>query len=252
MIDTINIKLIAFDLDGTLAESKEAIDQEMAWLLISLLERFEVAIISGGDFPQFEKQVLPFLGNSPKLHKLHLYPTCGAKWYSFNGTEFIKEYSEDLSQEDIYSTISAIEDTIQELWVTPVRVYGPPIENRWTQITYSALWQFAPASEKKWWDADFKKRIQIRDMILWKIPAHLSVSMGGSTSIDITRKWIDKSHAIDKIMKKLIIRPEEIFFIGDALLIGGNDYPVIATWAKWLQVSNHSETKHFISSLLQW
>ena len=225
MIDTINIKLIAFDLDGTLAESKESIDQEMAWLLISLFDKFDVAIISGGDFPQFKKQVLPFLGDSPQLHKLHLYPTCGAKWYSFNGTEFIKEYSEDLSQEDIYSTISAIEETIQELWITPVRVYGPTIENRWTQITYSALWQIAPASEKKWWDSSFAKRIKIRDMVLWKIPAHLSVS---------------------------IIRPDEIFFIGDALLVGGNDYPVIATWVNWLQVSNHSETKHFISSLLQW
>ncbi len=79
MIDTTNTKLIAFDLDGTLAESKEPIDQEMVGLLLSLLERFNVAIISGGDFPQFEKQVLSFLGNSPELHRLHLYPTCGAK-----------------------------------------------------------------------------------------------------------------------------------------------------------------------------
>lgn len=251
MIDTTTTKLIAFDLDGTLAESKEPIDQEMAWLLLSLLERFDIAIISGGDFPQFEKQVLSFLGNSLKFYKLHLYPTCGAKWYSFNGMEFIKEYSEDLSQADIDVVVSVIEETIQELWIAPTRVYGSTIENRWTQITYSALWQLAPALEKKWWDPDFAKRIKIRDIVIGKIPDHLNVSMGWSTSIDTTRKGIDKAYAIMKVMEKLSIQPDEILFIGDALLVGGNDYPVIATWVRWLQVSDQSETKNFISSLLQ-
>ena len=51
-------QLIGFDLDGTLAPSKSSIDSEMAGLLRDLLARTQVAIISGGDFPQFEKQVV--------------------------------------------------------------------------------------------------------------------------------------------------------------------------------------------------
>ena len=51
-------KLIVFDLDGTLAESKASLDAEMATLLSTLLGIVKVAVISGGDWPQFEKQVL--------------------------------------------------------------------------------------------------------------------------------------------------------------------------------------------------
>jgi phosphomannomutase len=43
-------KLIVFDLDGTLAESKSPLDTEMAALLTSLLATVKVAIISGGNY----------------------------------------------------------------------------------------------------------------------------------------------------------------------------------------------------------
>ena len=51
-------KLIVFDLDGTLAKSKAALDDEMAQLLSKLLGIVKVAVISGGNWPQFERQVL--------------------------------------------------------------------------------------------------------------------------------------------------------------------------------------------------
>jgi phosphomannomutase len=51
-------RVIAFDLDNTLADSKSPIIERMADLLSHLLERFQVCVISGGKFEQFEKQVL--------------------------------------------------------------------------------------------------------------------------------------------------------------------------------------------------
>ena len=54
-------KLIVYDLDGTLAESKSSVDAKMAELLHDLLGVVKVAVISGGDWPQFEKQVLSHL-----------------------------------------------------------------------------------------------------------------------------------------------------------------------------------------------
>ena len=63
-------ELIIFDLDGTLAKSKSPIDKEMADLLSSLLEVAQVAVISGGNWSQFEKQVLNHL---PKKHFLKNY-----------------------------------------------------------------------------------------------------------------------------------------------------------------------------------
>jgi hydroxymethylpyrimidine pyrophosphatase-like HAD family hydrolase len=65
-------KLIVFDLDGTLAESKAAIDKDMAIRFSALLTVAKVAIISGGDWPQFEKQVLAYLPKGSKLKNLRI------------------------------------------------------------------------------------------------------------------------------------------------------------------------------------
>jgi hypothetical protein len=75
------IKLIIFDLDGTLAQSKAALDDEMSSLLISLLRVSKVAVISGGDWTQFQKQVLSHLPENQTLENLSILATCGTKFY---------------------------------------------------------------------------------------------------------------------------------------------------------------------------
>ena len=70
-------KLIVFDLDGTLAESKSSLDAEMSRLLHDLLGILKVAVISGGDWPQFEKQVLSHLPHDEQpgepVHPSHMW-----------------------------------------------------------------------------------------------------------------------------------------------------------------------------------
>jgi phosphomannomutase len=78
-------KLIVFDLDGTLAESKSSLDAEMSRLLRDLLGIVKVAVISGGDWPQFEKQVLSHLPHDESLANLSLLPTCGTKFFRYTG-----------------------------------------------------------------------------------------------------------------------------------------------------------------------
>ena len=65
-------KLIVFDLDGTLAESKSTLDAEMATLLGRLLRTIQVVIISGGDWPQFDAQVLSKLADETRLSNFSL------------------------------------------------------------------------------------------------------------------------------------------------------------------------------------
>jgi len=78
-------RLIMFDLDGTLAESKLPLDAEMATLLVRLLEVVKVAVISGGAWAQFERQVLAHLLHDDRLKCLSLLPTCGTKFYRWDG-----------------------------------------------------------------------------------------------------------------------------------------------------------------------
>ena len=78
-------KLIVFDLDGTLSESKSALDSETAALLHDLLGIVKVAVISGGGWPQFEKQLLSNLPHDERLVNLSLLPTCGTKFFQYTG-----------------------------------------------------------------------------------------------------------------------------------------------------------------------
>lgn len=76
-------RLIVFDLDGTLAESKSSLDKEMTALLHNLLGINKVTVNSGGDWPQFEKQLLSNLPHDAGLENLLMLPTCGTKFYKF-------------------------------------------------------------------------------------------------------------------------------------------------------------------------
>jgi hypothetical protein len=96
---------IVFDLDGTLAESKSSLDAEMAALLHELLGAAKVAAISGGDWPQFEKQLLSNLPQDERLMNLSLLPTCGTKFYKY-AVEWKKLYSEDFTSPSMRQDLS--------------------------------------------------------------------------------------------------------------------------------------------------
>ena len=90
-------KLVIFDLDGTLAKSKSPIDAEMGMLLCTLLGITKVAVISGGDLPQFQQQILAHLPAEANLRQLSLLPTCGTRFFQYTD-DWHNLYSEDLSE----------------------------------------------------------------------------------------------------------------------------------------------------------
>ncbi|MGV8993894.1 MAG: HAD-IIB family hydrolase [Flavobacterium sp.] len=241
-------KLIIFDLDGTLAKSKSPIDQEMAELLKSLLEVAEVSIISGGDWPQFEKQVLDHLPKNSLFQKLSILPTCGTKFYQFKD-DWKELYEENFTVEEKKQILESLNEAIKNSKLEIKKIWGEQIEDRGSQITFSALGQEAPLAEKKGWDDDFAKRKKIVEP-LKKSLKDFSIGMGGTTSIDITKPGIDKAYGINKLKEILNIEIPEMLFVGDALFEGGNDYPARSTGAKCIQVRDPEETKRIIETVI--
>jgi len=241
-------RLIVFDLDGTLAPSKGAIDDEMCKLLERLLRLIQVAIISGGDYPQFEKQVIGRLPGATDFSNLSILPTSGTKFYRYQG-DWQKLYAEDLSSDEKKTIEDAIERAVAQTGFQPEQTWGERIEDRGTQITYSALGQQAPLEAKEQWDPDFSKRKQIK-AILDKTLSQFSVRLGGTTSIDVTRPGIDKAYGIRKLRDVLRIPIDQMLFIGDAVFPGGNDYPALQAGAETIQVRDPNETKHVIEAIV--
>jgi HAD superfamily hydrolase (TIGR01484 family) len=242
-------QLIVFDLDGTLAESKSAIDDEMSVLLGKLLATVRVAVISGGDFPQFETQLVANLPKGAPLERLSLLPTCGTKFFTSTNGAWTKLYSEDFTQTEKDGIVKALDDAVDASGYKAAKTWGEAVEDRGSQITYSALGQQAPLDEKKHWDPDFAKRKKIQQQLAVTLP-DFSVTLGGSTSVDITKPGIDKAYGMRKLRDVLGITIGNMLFIGDALFPGGNDYPVRSTGADCIQVRDPNETKRVIEAVI--
>jgi HAD superfamily hydrolase (TIGR01484 family) len=242
-------KLIVFDLDGTLAGSKSPLDSEMSGLLHDLLLIVRVAVISGGDWPQFEKQLLSNLPHDKTLANLSLLPTCGTKFYRYSSAAWKKIYSEDLTAEERNKILSALKKAISSVDFKIDKLWSEQIEDRGSQITFSALGQQAPLEEKDKWDPDISKRKKIKAVLDGLIP-DFSVRIGGSTSIDITKPGIDKAYGIRKLRDLLSVSLEEMIYIGDALYVGGNDYPAKETGVDCIPVKDPNETKRVIQTII--
>jgi HAD superfamily hydrolase (TIGR01484 family) len=255
-------KLVVFDLDGTLAESKAPIDAEMGALLGALLGCAKVAVISGGNWPQFQKQVLSHLPHDGHLKNLSLLPTCGTKFYRYTADvaeppgkivtsdgDWEKIYSEDFTPAEKEKIIGSLNKSIAAAGCKVAKVWGEVIEDRGSQITFSALGQQAPLDEKKTWDPDFAKRKKIKALLDRLIP-EFSVRLGGATSIDITKPGIDKAYGIHKLRDTLGIAIRDMIYVGDALFPGGNDYPAEKAGAASIQVRDPDESKRVIEAII--
>jgi phosphomannomutase len=254
-----NKQLIVFDLDGTLAKSKQPVDIKMAALLQRLLLQKKVAVISGGTFGQFEKQFLPTLENEKALlSNLYLLPTSGSALYMFKETteknmprgSWVKEYSHDLSSDEKEKIRTAFDAALENAGEkTPPRIYGERLEDRDSQMTFSALGQTAPIKEKAEWDPTGKRKLHIAYFLKPLLP-DFSIGIGGMTSIDVTKKGIDKAFGVRELSKYANVPIEKMLYVGDALFPGGNDYAARASGVECHEVANVNETKRLIQKII--
>lgn len=244
-------RLVAFDLDDTLAPSKTAIDPRMGSLLLALLERVDVCIISGGQYGQFTAQVLENLpgATTDALGRLHLMPTCGTQYYRFQEDAWAQIYAQNLTEDEKARALAAVEGQARALGYWESETWGPILEDRGSQITFSALGQAAPVAQKTGWDPTGTKKNTLREAVAALIP-DLEVRSGGSTSVDITRQGIDKAYGMTRLAELTGITLEEMLFVGDRLDENGNDYPVKALGVECVAVEGWHDTADFLDILI--
>ncbi|MDL2363309.1 MAG: HAD-IIB family hydrolase [Patescibacteria group bacterium] len=253
-------KLIAFDLDGTLAPSKSTLPGRMAELMNQLLKSHQVCIISGGKYELFQRQVLSQLSkNASLLTNLHLMPTSGTRYYSYdaNASDWKLNYAEDFTAEDKQQIITALQEGLDESGYAVDKTYGETIEDRDSQITLSILGQeiVAELGEegvriKEAWDPDGSRKLKIRAIIAPKIP-NFEVRAAGATSIDVTKPGVDKAYGMNKLMAATGLSMDEILFMGDKIMPGGNDYAVEQMGIESIPVRSWEDTSYAIEAIVK-
>jgi phosphomannomutase len=250
-VPTPAVRLVAFDLDDTLAPSKSPVDPRMAQLLVRLLAVVDVCVISGGQFAQFQSQLvdnLP-LDHPEALARMHLMPTCGTQYYRYRAGEWQQQYAENLTDEQKAAALAAVESEARRLGYWESDTWGPILEDRGSQITFSARGQDAPVDAKKAWDPTGEKKNTLRAAVQRHLP-DLEVRSGGSTSVDITRRGIDKAYGMSKLAELTGVPFEQMVFVGDRLDPDGNDFPVVALGIPTRAVESWHDTAAIVEEFL--
>jgi hypothetical protein len=244
-------RLVAFDLDDTLAPSKSALNPTMIDLLVKLLDVTEVCVISGGQFGQFQAQIIDNLPEvSPDvLARLHLMPTCGTQYYRSDATGWTQVYAENLSDDQKTRALEAVEQAARRLGYWESDTWGAILEDRGSQITFSALGQAAPVSAKTVWDPTGEEKNALREAVAAVLP-DLEVRSGGSTSVDITRQGIDKAYGMKRLATLTGIDLADMLFVGDRLDEHGNDYPVKVLGVECIAVTGWPDTAALLEDLI--
>ncbi len=242
--------MTAFDLDDTLAPSKAPLPDPVRDALVALLGVSEVCVISGGQVEQFRTQVVERLGRLPDAlaARLHLMPTCGTQYWRVTGEGLTCVYAEHLTDDEKARATDAVEQVSRRLGYWAEETWGPALEDRGSQITYSALGQAAPLDEKRAWDPTGEKKGRIRAAVRELLP-DLEVRSGGSTSVAITRRGIDQAYGMRRLAELTGIPFAATLFVGDRLDPDGNDYPVKALGVPTVAVTGWEDTVQVIAGL---
>lgn len=244
-------RLIAFDLDETLAPSKAPIDPRIGAQLIALAERIEVAVISGGQLAQFQSQVVDRLPAAPQavLSHLHLLPTCGTQYYRVRPGGLETVYNHPMTADEKHRATAALQDRARHLGLWEAQPWGQIIEDRGSQITFSALGQDAPLEAKAAWDPTGARKNALRAAVAELLP-DLEVRSGGSTSVDVTHRGIDKAYGMTRLSEQTGIALGDMLFLGDRLDPDGNDYPVLAMGVPCRTVTGWQDTAGILDELI--
>ncbi|GAA3939818.1 HAD-IIB family hydrolase [Pseudoclavibacter caeni] len=245
--------MVAFDLDDTLAPSKSRVPESMARVLRRLLDRTQVCVISGGRIEQFRRQVIDALvaagATDAELDHLHLMPTCGTRYHRHDDGAWHEVYAQDLTADEKAHAERALTEEAQRLGYWEADTWGDIIEDRGSQVTFSALGQQAPVAAKEAWDPTGEKKDTLRRAVQKRLP-DLEVRAGGTTSIDITRQGIDKAYGIRQLSEQTGIPLDRMLFFGDKMHPDGNDYPVKAIGVPSVEVTGWPDTERRLEALL--
>lgn len=244
----LNAKVIGFDLDGTLASSRAPMSALMASAFERLLNHKQIAIITGGRFALVEYQVLSVLSSHARLDHLHIMPVSGSSYRAYKDGQWQQIYGMEFSVEQRKRAINSLMQHAMELGLWFEHVQGLRIDDRGSQITFSAFGQDAPRDLREHWDPDGSKRLPLAQAVAQDLP-DLQVKVGGTTSIDIALRGIDKAFAVHKLCEKFDCTPEQIVFIGDRMNHHGNDFPAAQAGTFAIEVANPGQTLALLESL---
>jgi len=239
-MDKSQIKLIGFDLDGTLTQHKTKLDEAHRKTLDRLREHYRLLMIGAGScsriWNQMEQYPIDIIGNYGMQCVL----------FKNGGLDFLYNESHPLLPREV-----------TEARITSLRgKYGYTVFSGGNTefhdsgcITFPILGTLAKSEDKLSFDPDRKKRRRMYDDVCSVFPEY-NVFVGGSSSFDFAPKPFDKKYALSDFCRRYGFSPAEVVYFGDDYGPGGNDESLYRSDFQFVRIDDYTSFPEIASSLL--
>lgn len=235
------IKLIAFDLDGTLTQHKTPLDAKNKAVLDKLAEKYHLVMAGAGlcmrIFNQMEQYPIDIIGS---------YGMQLGKYNKETKTlDIVKEVALPVNKEEIERKVTFLREKhgFTEFAGDNVQYHASGA------ITFPILGTDAKQEDKLAFDPDRSKRRKFYDEVC-ELFNDYNVFVGGSSSFDMAPKPYNKYYALSEYCKELGIRHDEAVFVGDDYGLGGNDESVYKSDFGFVCVDDYRDFENCMKELL--
>ncbi|MBQ8410024.1 MAG: HAD-IIB family hydrolase [Clostridia bacterium] len=235
------LKLIAFDLDGTLTQHKTPLDDKNRAALCRLAKKYTLVMVGAGQCRRIFNQ----MGEFP----IDIIGNYGLQYCSYD-----REKKNIVTVRDL--TLPCDRESVEKR-VTLLRekhgftsFAGESVEFHPSGcVTFAILGTKAAQADKLAFDPDRSKRRKIYKEVCELFPEYV-VFVGGSSSFDMAPKPYNKYHALDLYCKEKGFSHDEVVFVGDDYGLGGNDESVYLSDFGFIKVDNYTKFEECIKELL--
>jgi hypothetical protein len=243
-------ELYAFDLDDTLGPSQREVPKPVRDQLAILCSYRDVCVVSGATPSQFRRCLLDMEPLTDHISRLHVLACYGAQRGSRRAGSWVFETTRSLTAQQRRDAMRAIrkESARLGLWLADDEVVGVRMDDRVTQITFSALGRDAASARKAAWDPGGQRRQALIEAVSSQL-ADCVVRLGGGTSVDVLPIGVDKGTALTELLSDLGLSPAQCLFVGDRLYKGGNDYAVLEAGIDCVSVRTWRDTQDLLHQL---
>lgn len=225
-----NIRLIAFDLDGTLTQHKEPLGEKNRRVLDALARRYRLVMVGAGQTGRIFRQ----LGG----YAIDVIGNYGLQYARYDeesgGLQMVRDLLLPCDRESVAQRIAALRRQFgYEVFAGESVEYHPS-----GCVTFPLLGTGAQQADKLAFDPDRKKRRAIYDTVVATFPEY-HVFVGGSSSFDMAPRPYDKYHALSDYCCELGILESEVVYVGDDYEPGGNDESVYLSDIAFIAVDDY-------------
>lgn len=232
------IKLIAFDLDGTLTQHKTPLDEKNKAVLDRLAEKYRLLMVGAGQCMRIWRQ----LGCYP----IDIIGNYGLQYcrYDNGSLTVVRDEVLPCDRESVSERITALREKYGFTEFAGENVEFHPSGC----VTFPILGTAAAAEDKLAFDPDRSKRRRIYGDVCSTFSEYV-VFVGGTSSFDMAPRPYDKYYALDLYCREMGISHDEVVFVGDDYGIGGNDESVYRSDIRFICVDDYTRLDEYLSEL---